>query len=85
MAADFWAFQENIIGKKLLLNAPVDHIAYQRFGESKPSKQSETQYLRLWKDNQGQTIMFHANYSGQYMEFDSKCSIPTGKPISGED
>lgn len=56
----------------MLLNAPVDHIAYQRLGESKPSKQSERQYLRLWKDALGQTIMFHANNSGQYLEYDGE-------------
>lgn len=54
----------------MLLNAPVDYIAYQRQGESRPSKQSERQYLRLWKDGRGQTIMFHANNSGQYLEYD---------------
>ena len=72
MSADYWTFQENIIGKSLLLNAPVDHIAYRKAGESKPSKQSERQYLRLWKNHYGQTVMFHANNSGQYMEFDGR-------------
>jgi hypothetical protein len=79
--ADHDKFQENVIGKKLLLNAPVESIMSRRHGE-RARKESETQYLRLWDGGLGQSIMFYANNDNRYVEYEGmfvrlcKCQSP---------
>ena len=73
---DYNQFQEHVMGKKLLVNAPIDRIESKPVYSSKLRKESEKQYLRLWAHKGMQTIMFNANSqtsSPVYVEHDGKC------------
>ena len=57
---------------KLRLQLPVQLITSKRFGDSKATKQSQLQYLRLWKFGRRQILMFFANASSNtYKEYRS--------------
>lgn len=73
--SDYDKFQELIVGKKLLMSAPIEKIEFKPVNSSKLRKESEKQYLRLWAHKGVQTIMFNANYQNRspvYVEHDSK-------------
>lgn len=73
--SDYNKFQEHIMGKTLLVNAPIDKIQSKPIKSSKLRKESEKQYLRLWAHNGVQSLMFSANChnsSPVYVEHDSK-------------
>lgn len=72
---DYKLFQEIVVGKELLLNAPIDSITSKSIGGSETRTESELQYLRLWMSDDLQTIMYFANHSipaGLYMEHNSE-------------
>lgn len=72
---DYKRFQEIIIGKDLLLNAPVDTIISKAAKNSEHRDETEKQYLRLWKSGQSQSIMYYANLLtpfDSYLEYDSE-------------
>lgn len=62
---DYRRFQEMLMGPnvKLQLQVPVQSITAKSYKESKPSKQSQLQYIRLWQSGGHQTVMFFANVS----------------------
>ena len=62
------------MGTVLLVNLPVNFVFYKLSTKSKPRKQAERQYLRLWDNKGNQTIMFYANLYGKYIEHNSKFS-----------
>lgn len=69
---DYSRFQELLMGPdvKLQLQVPVQSITAKKFEESKPKKESELQYLRLWQSGGRQTLMFFANLlSSKYREY----------------
>lgn len=69
---DYWRFQELLMGPdvKLQLQVPVQSIMAKKYEESKPKKESELQYLRLWQSGGRQTLMFFANLSSsKYREY----------------
>jgi hypothetical protein len=60
-------------GTKLKLQVPVQLITSKRYEDSKASKQSELQYLRLWECGRHQYLMFFANCSSaRYKEYKSR-------------
>lgn len=61
---DYRSFQELLMGPdlKLHLQVPVQSIMAKRY-ESKPSEESQLQYLRLWQASGRQTLMYFANVS----------------------
>lgn len=69
---DYRIFQELLMGPevKLQLQVPVQSIMEKRYEESKPNKESQLQYLRLWQAVGRQTCMFFANLSSKkYREY----------------
>lgn len=69
---DYRRFQELLMGPdvKLELQVPVQSITAKKYEESKPKKESQLQYLRLWNSCRGQTLMFFANLSSkEYREY----------------
>ena len=69
---DYRRFQELLMGLdvKLQLQVPVQTIMAKRYEESRPSKLSSLQYLRLWQSAGRQTLMFFANVSSsEYKEY----------------
>jgi hypothetical protein len=68
---DYNTFQERIVGKSLLQNAPVSSIASKRYDHSSDTE-GEDMYLRLWQSARSQSIMFHANMFEGYREYNSK-------------
>lgn len=68
---DYNTFQENIVGKSLLQNAPVSSIASKRYDHPSDTE-GEDMYLRLWQSARCQSIMFHANMFERYREYNSK-------------
>lgn len=75
MTSDFIKFQENLIGKTLLLTIPVNQIISQQLEPPRMRVESHTQCLRLWSSGRSQSIMYHANLLApwpQYFEHDSE-------------
>ncbi|KAF6231112.1 hypothetical protein HO173_010612 [Letharia columbiana] len=69
---DYRRFQELLMGPdvKLQLQVPVQSITASRYGESRPTKESRLQYLRLWQSGGRQTLMYFANSSlTKYREY----------------
>ncbi|KAL9064336.1 MAG: hypothetical protein Q9161_008936 [Pseudevernia consocians] len=75
---DYRRFQEMLMGAdvRLQLQIPVQSITANKYVESKPSKESELQYLRLWRSGGRQTLMYFANLlkdkhgaPGKYREY----------------
>ena len=75
---DYRRFQEMLMGAdvRLQLQIPVQSITAKKYVESKPSKESELQYLRLWQSGGRQTLMYFANLlldkhgaPGKYREY----------------
>lgn len=71
---DYERFQELLMGPdvKLQLQVPVQSITAKKYEESKPTKESQLQYLRLWESDGRQTMMFFANLSStkhKYREY----------------
>ncbi|MCJ1393913.1 hypothetical protein MMC18_006789 [Xylographa bjoerkii] len=74
-------FQASIMDKSLLVNVPVDFVYYKLRTAPRPYQEVERQYLRLWEDKGNQTIMFFANFSNRYVEYDIKNFLkPTKEP-----
>lgn len=72
---DYYRFQELLMGPDVMLQlqVPIQSIAAKRYEESKATKESQLQYLRLWQAGGHQTLMFFANltsnkYRGYSME-----------------
>lgn len=68
-----------MVGKDLLLNAPVNTIVSKTAKNSEQKDETEKQYLRLWKSGQSQTIMYYANLLppvGLYKEYDGERNLP---------
>ena len=71
---DYRNLQELLRGKdvKLDLQLPIQVIISKRYGESKPSRQSELQNIRLWQIGRHQYLMFFANVAWKkYKEYKS--------------
>ncbi|CAD6593106.1 MAG: hypothetical protein ASARMPREDX12_006840 [Alectoria sarmentosa] len=71
---DYERFQELLMGPdvKLQLQVPVQSITAKKYEESKTTKESQLQYLRLWESDGRQTMMFFANLSStkyKYREY----------------
>lgn len=69
---DYRRFQELLMGPDIILQlqVPVQSITAKRYEDSKPAKESQLQYLRLWQSGGCQTLMFFANLSsGKYREY----------------
>lgn len=69
---DYRRFQELLMGPdvKLQLQVPVQSITASKYGESRPTKESRLQYLRLWQSGGRQTLMYFANSSlTKYREY----------------
>ena len=69
---DYRKFQELLMGPNVTLQfqVPFESIRAKKYEESKPSKESQSQYLRLWQSNGRQTLMFFANFSSnKYREY----------------
>ena len=69
---DYRRFQELLMGPDvtLQLQVPIKSIAAKKYEESKPVKESQLQYLRLWHFGGRQTLMFFANLSSnKYREY----------------
>ena len=69
---DYRRFQELLMGPNVNLQfqVPSQSITAKRYEESKPSKESHLQYLRLWQSSGRQTLMFFANLSSnKYREY----------------
>ena len=72
---DYKEFQERIMGRTLLVNAPIESVEAKSVNSSRLRQESEKQYLRLWAQNGAQTIMYHANSQPSapiYVEHDGK-------------
>ena len=72
---DYRRFQELLMGPnvKLQYQVPSQSITAKKYEESKPSKESQLQYLRLWQSNGRQTLMFFANLSSnEYREYNTE-------------
>ena len=69
---DYRKFQELLMGPNVNLQfqIPSQSITAKKYEESKASKESQLQYLRLWQSNGRQTLMFFANLSSnKYREY----------------
>ena len=69
---DYRRFQELLMGPNVNLQfqVPCQSVTAKKYDESKPSKESQLQYLRLWQSNGRQTLMFFANLSSnKYREY----------------
>ena len=69
---DYRRFQEMLMGPdaKLKFQVPLQSISAKKYEESKPTKESQLQYLRLWQFGGRQTMMFFANLSSnKYREY----------------
>jgi hypothetical protein len=71
---DYKQFQEQVMGRLLLVNAPIENIESKPISSSRSRRESEKQYLRLWEHNGLQTIMYNANshVPSVYVEHDGK-------------
>ena len=72
---DYRMFQELLMGPNVNLQfqIPSQSIMAKKYEESKPSKESQLQYLRLWQSNGRQTLMFFANLSSNmYREYNTE-------------
>lgn len=69
---DYRRFQELLMGPdvKLQFQVPILSITAKKYEGSKPTKESQLQYLRLWQFGGRQTMMFFANVSScKYREY----------------
>ena len=76
---DYRRFQELLMGPdvKLQLQVPIKSIAAKKYEESKLTKESQLQYLRLWHFGGRQTLMFFANLSSnKYREYQMEYLCP---------
>ena len=62
---DYRRFQELLMGPNVNLQfqVPSESITAKKYAERNPSKESQSQYLRLWQSSGRQTLMFFANLS----------------------
>lgn len=61
---DYKQFQEHIMGRMLLVNAPIETVESKAINSSRLRQESEKQYLRLWEHDGGQSLMYSANLQG---------------------